>query len=108
MSRPAPAFRRTATLYGLALAAIFCAQELTEGAIATGHPAGLAAVLADGGWVFLPLALAIGALVLGGLPGAPRGRQDPGSGCGAPALTSAPRSRWPSHTSVRLAAPLRR
>ena len=58
-------FRRTATLYGLALAAIFCSQELTEGAIATGHPAGLAAVLADGGWVFLPLALAIGALCSG-------------------------------------------
>jgi hypothetical protein len=56
------AFRRTAALYALALAAIFCAQELTEGAIAAGHPAGLAAVLADGGWVFLPLTLAIGAL----------------------------------------------
>jgi hypothetical protein len=57
-----PAFRRTAALYSLALAAIFCAQELTEGAIAAGHPAGPAAVLAHGGWVFLPTALAIGAL----------------------------------------------
>jgi hypothetical protein len=56
------AFRRTAALYALALAAIFCAQELTEGAIAAGHPAGLAAVLAHGGWVFLPLALTIGAV----------------------------------------------
>jgi hypothetical protein len=56
------AFRRTAALYALALAAIFCAQELTEGAIAAGHPAGLAALLAHGGWVFLPLALVIGAL----------------------------------------------
>ena len=59
---PGAAFRRTAGLHALALAAIFCAQELTEGAIAAGHPAGLAAVLAHGGWVFLPLALAIGAL----------------------------------------------
>lgn len=56
------AFRRTAALYGLALAAIFCAQELTEGAVATGHPAGLAAVLAHGGWVFVPVALAMGAV----------------------------------------------
>ena len=56
------AFRRTAVVHGLALAAIFCAQELTEGAIAAGHPAGLAAVGAHGGWVSLPLALAIGAV----------------------------------------------
>jgi hypothetical protein len=55
-------FRRAAALYALALAAIFCAQELTEGAVAAGHPAGLAAVLAHGGWVALPLALAVGAL----------------------------------------------
>jgi hypothetical protein len=56
------AFRRMAVLYGLALVAIFCAQELAEGAVASGHPAGLAAVLAHGGWVALPLALAAGAV----------------------------------------------
>jgi hypothetical protein len=56
------AIRRMAVLYGLALLAIFCAQELTEGAVASGHPAGLAAVFAHGGWVALPLALAAGAL----------------------------------------------
>jgi hypothetical protein len=56
------AFRRTAVLYALALVAIFCAQELTEGAVAAGHPAGLAAVLAHGGWMALPLAWAAGAL----------------------------------------------
>jgi hypothetical protein len=56
------AFLRTAALYALALLAIFCAQELTEGAVAAGHPAGLAAVLAHGGWVALPLALAAGAV----------------------------------------------
>jgi hypothetical protein len=58
----ASTFRRTAVLYGLALMAIFCAQELTEGAVASGHPTGLAAVLAHGGWVALPLALAAGAV----------------------------------------------
>lgn len=59
---PAGAFPRTAALYALATAAIFCAQELTEGAVAAGHPAGLAAVLAHGGWIALPLALAAGAV----------------------------------------------
>ena len=58
----AAAFRRTAMLFALALETIFCAQELTEGALAVGHPAGLAGVHAHGGWVFAPLALAIGAL----------------------------------------------
>jgi hypothetical protein len=55
-------FRRTTAGYALALGGIFCAQELTEGAIAAGHPAGLEAILAHGGWVFGPLTLAIGAL----------------------------------------------
>ena len=55
------AFPRTAALYAFALLAIFCAQELTEGAVAAGHPAGLAAVVAHGGWIALPLAMAAGA-----------------------------------------------
>jgi hypothetical protein len=58
----AGAFRRTAALYALALLAIFSAQELTEGAVATGHPAGLAAILAHGGWMAVPLAVAAGAV----------------------------------------------
>jgi hypothetical protein len=58
----AGAFPRTAALYALATSAIFCAQELTEGAVAAGHPAGLGAVLANGGWIALPLAVAAGAV----------------------------------------------
>src|SRR5204862_65911 len=61
------ALRRAAPLFALALATIFCAQELTEGALAAGHPAGLGAVLAHGGWVFLPLALADWRPVLAGM-----------------------------------------
>ncbi len=57
-----PTFRRTAPYYALALMAIFSAQELTEGALAAGHPGGVAAVLAHGGWIAVPLALAIGAV----------------------------------------------
>ncbi len=56
------AFPRTTALYAFALLAIFCAQELTEGAVAAGHPAGLAAVLAHGGFLAMPLALAAGAV----------------------------------------------
>jgi hypothetical protein len=60
--RAGTAFGRTAAQYALALAAIFCAQELIEGALMSGHPEGLAAILAHGGWVAMPLALAAGAL----------------------------------------------
>jgi hypothetical protein len=56
-----PLARRMAVFAG-ALLAIFAGQELLEGLMATGHPAGPAAVLGGGGWIALPLALAIGAL----------------------------------------------
>jgi hypothetical protein len=58
----APLARRVA-VFASALLAIYLSQELLEGLIAAGHPAGIAAVLAGGGWVALPLALAIGTLV---------------------------------------------
>lgn len=57
----APLARRTAIFAG-ALLAIYFGQELLEGLMAAGHSANLAALLADGGWVALPLAAAIGAL----------------------------------------------
>lgn len=38
----------------LALAAIFSVQELLEGVLASGHPSGVAAVLAGGGWAADP------------------------------------------------------
>ena len=49
--------------FAAALLAIFSAQELTEGALAAGHPGGVAAVLANGGWLAFPLALALAAIV---------------------------------------------
>jgi hypothetical protein len=52
-----------AAAYALALLAIFVCQELAE-ALATGSPADLvAAVAGTGGWLALPLAMALGALV---------------------------------------------
>lgn len=48
---------RTAALFGLALLAVFTGQELLEAQLAHGG-----GVLSSGGWIALPLALAIGAL----------------------------------------------
>src|SRR3954452_13149325 len=60
-SARAPLSRRTAVFAG-ALLAIYVGQELLEGFMAAGHSANLVAPFAGGGWVALPLALAIGSL----------------------------------------------
>jgi hypothetical protein len=49
-------------VFAAALLAIYVVQESLEGVVAAGHPAGPAAVLANGGWLALPLALGIGTL----------------------------------------------
>jgi hypothetical protein len=53
---------RRASILTASLLVIYVAQESLEGILAAGHPAGMAAVLASGGWVALPLAFAIGGL----------------------------------------------
>ena len=57
----APFPRRTAR-FALALLAIYVTQESVEGLLTAGHPEGLAAVFAAGGWVALPLAFLLGAM----------------------------------------------
>jgi hypothetical protein len=57
-----PALGSTAALYCGAIVAIYCVQESAEGALFAGHAAGLAAPVAHGGWVALPLAIAAGLL----------------------------------------------
>jgi hypothetical protein len=47
----------------LALLAMFSIQELLEGLLATGHPAGIAAVAGGGGWLAAPLSVAFGLVV---------------------------------------------
>jgi hypothetical protein len=54
--------RRT-SFFAVALFSIYVSQESLEGALAAGHPGGAAAVLAAGGWLAIPLAVALGALV---------------------------------------------
>jgi hypothetical protein len=56
----APLARRIA-IFAAALLAIYGSQELFEGLMA-GHPMSLTAIVAHGGWVALPLAVAIGSL----------------------------------------------
>jgi hypothetical protein len=58
----ARSFAARVSLYALTILAVFSTQELLEGALFAGHPAGAAAVLAAGGWLALPLAILVGAL----------------------------------------------
>jgi hypothetical protein len=53
-----------------ALLAIYCAQELLEGLVAVGHPAGLAGVFGYGGWWSIPAALSVGLVLAALLHGA--------------------------------------
>jgi hypothetical protein len=53
-----------------ALLAIYAAQESVEGALAPGHPGGLAALVGHGGWIAAPLAAALGLLIALALRGA--------------------------------------
>ena len=53
-----------------ALVAIYASQELLEGLLATGHPAGLAGVFGYGGWWSVPAALAVGLVLAAAFHGA--------------------------------------
>jgi hypothetical protein len=53
---------RRAAVFAAALLAIYVGQECLESIVSFGHPAGAFTALAAGGWVAVPLALAIGAL----------------------------------------------
>lgn len=68
--------RYTLSLLGLWLActacllAIYVSQELLEGALATGHPIGIAGVFGYGGWWAIPAAACVGLVVAALLHGA--------------------------------------
>ena len=61
--RGMPSVSARALRYGFALLVVYAAQELAEGALAAGHPAGISALIAEGGWVAIPLAAALGLVV---------------------------------------------
>jgi hypothetical protein len=56
----APRFRRLWIGSSASLFAVYCAQESIEGMVTAGHPGGLQGVIGHGGWIALPLALAVG------------------------------------------------
>jgi hypothetical protein len=58
-----PSFARVWIGASSALAATYSIQELLEGMLAAGHPAGLAAVVGHGGWIGLVLSLGLGVVV---------------------------------------------
>jgi len=55
--------RRVWPMCSAALFGIYGIQELVEGALMSGHPVGWAGVMSGGGWVALPLAIVIGAVI---------------------------------------------
>ena len=57
--------RKALFVFSGCLLAIYGAQELAEGFLAPGHSSGPAALSANGGWVALPLAFAVGAVLAG-------------------------------------------
>jgi hypothetical protein len=60
---PAGGILRTWLVCVLLLFAIYCCQELFEGFLSPGHPAGIAGVLGQGGWTAAPISLLIGAVL---------------------------------------------
>jgi hypothetical protein len=69
---PAPRFRRLWLGAAVGLALAYALQESIEGLLSSGHASGIAAITAHGGWVALPLALAIGFVIALLLRGASR------------------------------------
>jgi hypothetical protein len=69
-ARPLPSTRRMWLLASSLLVGVYACQEWAEGVLAGGHPGGLAAPFSHGGWLALPLALAIGLLIALALRGA--------------------------------------
>ncbi len=64
-ARATPAARSHSTLRiwalcVLILIGLYCAQELTEGALAAGHAGGIAGIAGSGGWLAVPLAIVVG------------------------------------------------
>lgn len=54
--------RVRAVVVSLGIVAVFCSQELIEGALIAGHVGGLATIFSSGGWAAMPLAATFGLL----------------------------------------------
>jgi hypothetical protein len=67
---PGRRLRRLWAAATVSLLTVFAAQESVEGLLSAGHPGGAAALLANRGWIAVPLAAAIGLLIALALRGA--------------------------------------
>jgi len=65
-----PSTRRVWLFASALLIAVYSSQEWLEGLLAEGHPGGIGAPFSHGGWLAVPLALAIGLLIALALRGA--------------------------------------
>jgi hypothetical protein len=65
-----PSTRRMWLCASALLVAVYSSQEWLEGLLAEGHPGGIGAPFSHGGWLAVPLALAIGLLIALALRGA--------------------------------------
>jgi hypothetical protein len=87
-----PSVRRLWAFASALLVLVFSIQEWIEGQLATGHPAGVGAVFGHGGWIAVPLAMAIGLVIALLLRGAEQ----------AIAIAAARHSPLPALQSLRL------
>jgi hypothetical protein len=69
-ARLLPSTRRMWIFASALLIAVYSSQEWLEGFLAEGHPGGIGAPYSHGGWLAVPLALAIGLVVALALRGA--------------------------------------
>jgi len=64
LSAPGTTRRRAGWAFcTVTLLVLFGIQETVEGALATGHPDGLGAAFGHGGWIAVPISIAVGGLV---------------------------------------------
>jgi hypothetical protein len=68
----APRFGRLWAVMSASLVAMYSVQESLEGLLSDEHPGGLAGVLGHGGWLALPLSIAVGLLLALALRGLAR------------------------------------
>jgi hypothetical protein len=106
---PRPSLLATWVAASATLLLAYATQEGVEGTLALGHPAGIAGIFGAGGWIAVPLSVAVGAVVALLLHGAgvalahAAARSRP-----RPARTPAPRRRLPLLPEIKVGDPLAR
>jgi hypothetical protein len=61
--QPRASFISVWALSAVVLVVVYCGQEFLEGLLSGGHPVGLAGIIGHGGWVSIPLSVALGAVI---------------------------------------------